>query len=217
MRSNHRNSPPRGFTIFELLIVIALIGIMSTLFAPNILRLVHRAKLTGMAQKTEVMLRTARQYAIRHNVQAVVRIDQVSEEVIAFVDVDGVNIGDPPDGIFNPIVGRPHRSTDFELSRMTLPNTVNFDAPAADPDGGNVIWRFDNSVRVGTLPDDVAIFESNGSVITPGAFRLADPFDNYLEIRVAPPLTGRVRTRKFSDADVEWHIRNETGKPWKWN
>lgn len=212
MRSNHRNSPPRGFTIFELLIVIALIGIMSTLFAPNILRLVHRAKLTGMAQKTEVMLRTARQYAIRYNVQAVVRIDQVSEEVIAFVDVDGVNIGDPPDGIFNPIVGRPHRSTDFELSRMTLPNSVDFDAPAADPLGHGVISDF-----TPVAGEFVAVFRPNGAAVNRGAYRFGDPFGNFLEVRVDPPLTGRVRTLKFSDADVEWHIRNETGKPWKWN
>jgi len=217
MRSIHRNSSRRGFTIFELLIVMAIMGVMATLFAPNFLRLVHRAKLTGTAQKMEVVLRTARQNAIRYNAQAVVRIDQTTEEIIAFVDVDGVNIGDPPDGIFNPIVGRPHRATDWEFSRQTLPNSVNFEAPAADPDGGNVIWGFDNSFWLGTLPDDIAIFEANGSVIRQGAFRLADLFDNYLEIRVAPPLTGRVSTRKFSDVDSEWHIRNETGKPWKWN
>ncbi len=157
-------------------------------------------------------MRTARQNAIRYNAQAVVRIDQTTEEVIAFVDVDGVNIGDPPDGIFNSIAGQPHRATDWEFSRQTLPNTVDFDAPAADPYSDGAISGF--SDRAG---DKVAIFQSNGSVEDLGAFRLADPFDNYLEVRVDPPLTGRVRTLKFSDADAEWYIRNETGKPWKWN
>lgn len=212
MRSIHQHSPRRGFTIFELLIVMALMGIMATLFAPNFLRLVHRAKLTGTAQKIEVVMRTARQNAIRYNAQAVVRINQATEEIIAFVDVDGINVGDPPDGIFNPIAGRPHRSTDWEFSRQTLPNSVNFEAPPGDPDGGNVIWRF---TPIGA--DNVAIFEPNGSATTEGAFRIADLFNNFLEIRVEPRLTGRVSTRKFSDADTEWHIRNETDKPWKWN
>ena len=210
MRSIHRNSSHRGFTIFELLIVMAIMGVMATLFAPNFLRLVHRAKLTGTAQKLEVTLRSARQAAIRYNVQAVVRINQVNEEIIYFVDVDGVNIGDPPDGVFNPIAGRTHRSTDWEVSRTALPNSVNFEAPPGDPDG---IIAFFTPIA----GENVAVFRANGSVIDEGAFRLADLFDNYLEVRVAPPLTGRVSTRKFSDADAEWHIRNETGKPWKWN
>lgn len=217
MGSNQRNRSRTGFTIFELLVVIAFMGIMATLFAPNILRLIHRAKLTGVAQQTEVLLRTARQSAIRYNTRAVVSIDLATEEVIAFVDVDGVNLGDPSDGIFNPVVGQPHRATDFELSRYTLPNSVNFQAPATDPLGHGAISGFVNSVPEPLLPDDIAIFEPNGSAITAGAFRFADLFNNFLEVRVAPRLTGRVRTLKFSDADVEWHIRNETGKPWKWN
>jgi prepilin-type N-terminal cleavage/methylation domain-containing protein len=216
MRSMQRNSSPRGFTIFELLIVMALMGIMATLFAPNFLRLVHRAKLTGTAQKMEVVMRTARQNAIRYNAQAVVRINQATEEVIAFVDVDGVNIGDPPDGIFNPIAGQPHRATDWEFSRMTLPNSVNFDVPAADPDGGTVVFGFANTQMPVPVPD-VAIFLPDGSAESAGAFRIGDLFNNFLEVRVAPRLTARVSTRKFSDADNAWHVRNETGKPWKWN
>jgi prepilin-type N-terminal cleavage/methylation domain-containing protein len=212
MRPMQRNSSPRGFTIFELLIVMALMGIMATLFAPNFLRLIHQAKLTGTAQEMEAVMRTARQNAIRYNVQAVVRINQATEEVIAFVDVDGVNIGDPPDGIFNPIAGQPHRATDWEFSRLTLPNSVNFDVPAGDPDGGTVIWQF-----TPVAGENVAVFRPNGSVQTAGAFRIADLFNNFLEVRVDPPLTGRVSTRKFSDADNAWHIRNQTGKPWKWN
>jgi prepilin-type N-terminal cleavage/methylation domain-containing protein len=212
MRSIHRNSSRRGFTLFELLIVITLIGIMSTLFAPNFLRLVQRSKLTGMAQQTENLMRMARQYAIRHNVPAVVRADLTGEQVIAFVDVDGPNLGTPSDLIFNPVAGQPHRATDFELARYILPSAVYFDAPAADPFGDGAISGFLPAVA----GENVAVFRPDGSADSAGAFRFADAFGNYLEVRVDPPITGRVRIRKFDDVDVAWYIRNETDKPWKW-
>ncbi len=211
MRSSQRSSRSPGFTLFELLIVIALIGIMSTLFAPNFLRLVQRSKLTGMAQQTETLMRLARQSAIRYNAPAVVRADLVGEQVIAFVDMDGPGVGTGSDLVFNPVAGQPHRATDFELARYTLPAGVTFDAPAADPDGGDPVFGF---TTVGS--DDVAVFRPDGSADAAGAFRLADRFGNFLEVRVEPPLTARIRIRKFDEDDVAWYIRNETDKPWKW-
>lgn len=212
MRSDSRSPSRRGFTLVELLVVMALIAIISTLSAPNFLRLVHRSKLTGIARQSESLMRQARQYSIRYNTPAVVRIDTSSEEIIAFVDIDGVNAGDPADWIFNPVAGRPTRSTDFEVARYRLPNTVDFDSPAADPYGHGVISDF-----TPVAAENVAVFRPNGSVVHAGAFRLADKFGNYLELRVDPPISGRIQVRKFSDVDSQWHIRNETGKPWKWN
>ena len=212
MRSESRSPSRRGFTLVELLVVMALIAIISTLSAPNFLRLVHRSKLTGFARQSESLMRLARQYSIRHNTPAVVRIDTASEEIIAFVDIDGVNAGDPSDRIFNPVAGRPTRSTDFEVARYRLPNSVDFDGPTADPYGHGAVSDF---TPVAT--ENVAVFRPNGSVVHAGAFRLADKFGNYLELRVDPPISGRIQVRKFSDVDLKWHLRNETGKPWKWN
>ncbi len=207
----HRSS--RGFTLFELLVVIALISIMATMAAPNLLRLIQRSKLTGITQETSLLLRMARQDAIRYNTQTIVRINQATDEVIAFVDVDGVLLGDPPDGLFNPIAGQPHRTTDWEIARYRLPSRVTFDAPGADPleDGGGPVWKFTD-----VMGEQVARFRADGSAEERGAFRFADPFGNFLQVRVEPAATGRVRIEKFSDDDIEWHIRNQEDKPWKW-
>lgn len=211
MRTLRKKSAPRGFTLFELLIVIAIISIMATMVAPNFLRLVQRSKLTGMAQQTSVLMRVARQNAIRYNQPVVVRADLDDGFVVAFVDVDGVALGDIPDLIFNPIPGQQHRATDFEVARYILPNHVTFGAPAADPDGGDQVFGF-----TPVAGENVAVFRPNGSVDDLGAIRFADPFGNFIEVRVQPETTGRVRIRKFNDDDSLWYFRNETGKPWEW-
>lgn len=209
MRSIRQKRSPGGFTIFELLIVITIIGVMATMVAPNFLRLVQRSKLTGIAQETTILMRLARQYAIRYNTPAVVRADLVNGNVIAFVDVDGVALGDVPDSIFNPIAGQPHRATDFEIARYALPSRVNFVAPPADPDGP--IYKF-----TPIAGENVAVFRPDGSVLNEGAIRFGGPFGNYLEALVSPQFTGRVQVRKYNNDDDEWHRRNETGKPWEW-
>lgn len=212
MRPESQTPPRGGFTLVELLVVIALIGIISTLVAPNFLRLIHRSKLTGVAQQSDSLMRLARQYSIRYNAPTIVRIDPVNEEIIAFVDIDGANAGDPSDRIFNPVAGRPHRSTDFELARYKLPNSVDFTAPAADPFGDGAVSGFTSIAT-----ENVAVFRPNGSVDDAGAFRMADRNGNYLEIRVSPPVSGRVQVRKFNEVDSSWRARNEGGSPWKWN
>lgn len=213
MRSIRRNRSHQGFTLFELLVVIALISIMATMSIPNFLRLMQRSKLTGITQETSLLIRMARDYAIRYNTDTVVRIDLNTDEVIAFVDIDGVLPGDISDGIFNPIAGQPHRTTDWELARYQLPNRVTFDAPAADPypGGGNSVWEF---TPIGA--ENVAVFSSDGSADTRGAFRFADAYGNFLQVRVEPAATARVRIEKFHDGDVEWYFRNQNNKPWEW-
>lgn len=213
MRFIRRQRSRQGFTLFELLIVIALISIMATMTIPNFLRLIQRSKLTGITQESALLMRMARDYAIRYNTDAIVRIDVNTNEVIAFVDVDGVLLGDIPDGIFNPIAGQPYRATDFEIGRYQLPSRVTFDAPAADPlpGGGNPVWEFTT-----VNGEQVAQFEPNGSADQRGAFRFADAYGNFLQVRVEPAATGRVRIEKFHDGDVEWYFRNQNDKPWEW-
>jgi prepilin-type N-terminal cleavage/methylation domain-containing protein len=208
MYSIRQHRSQKGFTLFELLVVIALMGIMATMAFPNLLRLIQRSKLTGIVQETSILMRLARDNAIRYNTQAVVRADLVTNEVIAFVDVDGVLAGDISDGIFNPIAGLPHRTTDWELARYRLPSRVTFTGPTSDP---LPVWKF--SPIAG---ENVALFASNGSADEEGAIRFADAFGNFLQVRVAPATTGRVRIEKYNDDDDKWYFRNETDKPWEW-
>lgn len=208
---HQRPSNPRraGFTLTELLVIMALIAIVATLAGPNLLRLVQRSKLQGMVQQTAALVRLARAEAIRQNVPTVVRADLAGGFVVAFADVHGTNLTDPPDRIFNPIAGQPLRTTDYELGRYSLPARVLFRAPAADP------LPVDGFTTVGV--EQVAVFEPDGSIVRIGAFRLADAYDNFLEIRIEPQATGRVQIRKWSADDADWFGRNEGGRPWQWN
>ena len=209
MQRRRRQGLRPGFTVIEMILVVAIIGIMATIGVPNLLRVIHRAKLEGIARETTVLMQRARSEAVRLNVPTVVRADLTRGEVVAFVDVDGPTILDAPDMLFNPVAGEPHRTTDFELGRFILPNQILFQAPTADPDGP--IQGF-----TAAGGEFVAVFDPNGSIRDIGAVRFADQRGNFLEVRVTPAATARVQMRKW-DSDVsDWQTRNQGDKPWVW-
>jgi type II secretory pathway pseudopilin PulG len=192
-----------------MILVVAIIGIMATIGIPNLIRVVHRAKIEGIARETSVLMQRARSEAVKQNVSAVVRFDFTNNEVIAFADVDGPTVVDPPDSIFNPVAGQPHRATDYELGRYQLPNRVGFLAPTADADG-----PVKDFTPIGA--EFGAIFDPNGSIRDTGAIRFGDQRGNFLEIRVTPAATARVQMRKWDPDLNDWQVRNQNDKPWVW-
>jgi Tfp pilus assembly protein PilE len=89
-----------------------------------------------------------------------------------------------------------------DFARLPLPKTVKFEAPpsqtAIDVDGG------------------CFVFQPDGSVEKPGAFRIADVRGNFLEVRVEPRATARVQVRKWDETDGKWYTRSQGGKAWEW-
>lgn len=203
-----------GFTIVEAILVVAIVGIASALLLPALQQTIHTSKLRGIARGTAAQLRKARFEAIKRGVPCVVQISPATREVIAFADVHGPTLDALPDGIFNPIAGEPPGATDYEIERALLPAGVEFRFQLlTDLDS---VDGFDNTGNPDP-PDDQAIFLSNGSALDAGAFRFGDQRDNFLEVRIASPSTGRIEVLKWSDADAEWHMQGEGGATWKWN
>jgi len=209
MLRGRRHRLHSGFTIIEMIVVVAIIGIMATIGLPNLVRMIHRAKLDGIVRETSVLMQRARSEAVRQNVPTVVRADFARNEVVAFADVDGVAAGDPSDMIFNPVAGEPHRTTDYELGRYRLPNLVGFAHPSGDP-----AERVDGFTAAGG--ENVAVFDPNGSIRDLGAIRFGDQRGNFLEVRIEPAATARVQVRKWDLDLAAYQTRNQGDKPWVW-
>lgn len=209
MKRGRRHRLHPGFTVIEMIVVVAIIGIMATLGLPNLIRVIHRAKLDGIVRETSVLMKRARSEAVRQSVPTVVRADFARNEIVAFADVDGVALGDPSDLIFNPIAGEPHRTTDYELGRYRLPNLVGFAHPSADP-----AERIDGFTPAGA--EFVAVFDPNGSMRNTGAIRFGDLRGNFLEVRVEPAATARVQVLKWDLDLAAYQTRNQGDKPWVW-
>ena len=213
---NSRRLVPRGrgFTLAELLVVVAMVGIITLIGIPTFQRLLHRTKIESLARETTILMNLARYEAIKRGVPTVVQIDPVGREIFAFVDVHGgLDVTLPPDGIFMPIPGAVARTTDYPLGRLPLPSGVSFLDEAGNTDAASVD-DFDNP---NPQPDDMAIFQSDGSVMSSGALRFGDQRGNYLEARIDPPGTARIELRKWDDTDGAWYAFGEGGKPWSWN
>lgn len=60
------------------------------------------------------------------------------------------------------------------------------------------------------------IFNPDGSADRIGAFRFRDSNDNYLEVRIATPATGRIVLRKWDRNDLAFFQNGEDGHKWEW-
>jgi len=202
----------------ELLVILALMTVVATLGFPVIQNVVHKSEVRTAVRSATNLLQIARLEAIRRGAPAVVQIDAVGGDIFGFVDLHGTALTDPSDGIFNPVLGQPYRMTDYALPRVHL-SSLTFEDPDGDL-GAASVDGFDNP---NLLPDLVAIFQSDGSAMATGAFRLADRRANYFEIRVAPAATGKLQLRKYDDTlavnwdGTHWYSEGEVARGWSWN
>lgn len=196
-----------GYSLIEALLVFSVLAIVLAIGVPALLQQIHKSRMVGYGRELSLLVQRGRYEAIRQHVTVIARLDLTAGEAIAFADVDGVNAGDPPDGIYNPIAGAVHRSTDYEIGRAMLPGSIYFRAP----DGFNVIEGFTT-----INGEQVVEVGFDGSVTDPGSFRFADDLSNYMEVIISPAATGRVRLRKYDEALTTWLEDREEGVRWKW-
>jgi prepilin-type N-terminal cleavage/methylation domain-containing protein len=197
-----------GFTLIELLIVMAILIVLMLLGLPALMRMLERQKAYAATTELAALMRQARLEAIKRSLMAGVILDYQTRVATAFVDVDGNND-------FN--------AGDETIGQVTLPPNIWPQGPGdAAPGGADAsVGFFENADLEG-----IALFDPSGAGRFPppvpprGAFRLKARDQNYFEVRVSPPITGRVSTRKFigGDADDEanWWENGRGGKAWRW-
>ena len=199
MRARQRVSA--GMTMVEVVLIVAVVGIGAIMAFPALQQFIHRNKILGSAQTAGALMREARFEAIRRGAQCVVHADSATNEVVAFVDVDG-------DLTFNPDpTETTFRATDYELRRYRLPAGVSFSAPGAQPS----IFGFTD------LPAHAwngAVFQADGSIQDLGGMRLGDQRGTFLEARVEPAASARIALRKWDGSN--WLAQGQQGKTWEW-
>jgi hypothetical protein len=200
-----------GFNLIEVVVISSLLLTAGVLSTPPLVGVLNRTKVEGAANDMSALMRASRAIAITRGGSAVVCVDDGAGELIAFADVHGVELDDEPDGLLNPIVGQPERSTDYEIGRVRLPSGVAF----ADPDGQRGLDSVAGFANPDGLPAGCAIYREDGSLEATGAFRLADARGNALELIAAPRTAARVEVRKWTG--TAWASRGEGGRGWDWD
>lgn len=199
----------RGFSLIEMLVVLALAAILMFFSVPALLTTIRQARLRGVAQETTVLMRQARLNAIKTSSQAVVRIvpatpaDPIAR-VEAFSDRDS-------DGKLS--AGEPM------LGRVEVPARVFFKDEAGNMDKASVEKLLANP-EDSSMPN-VAIFQSDGTIKkdptssdVDGAYHFADDSDNYLRVRVEYT-TARIEVQKWQNG--KWIANGDNGEAWSWN
>lgn len=196
-----------GFTFIEILVVLAVVGLMALWGYPALLGMMNRVKLTTSARQTAIAMQQARAEAVKRGVSALVQyLDGASCGLssgkgcfITFVDADG-------DRVFTD-------GTDTLLGgRYSPPVGIDLWGPTdSAAEGPNAI--------VGFTTTDGPVFKTDGSVETAGAFRLRDAGGNFLEVRVEFAGTGKVVTQKWfggGNPNANWFENGEGGNVWSW-
>lgn len=192
MRSRKSQS---GFTLTELLVVIALMFIIAMLGMPALQNLVARTQLESKARELSIFVQQMRMTAVKNNRNVIVEFSLGAQDLLmAFQDDDGDGTQDADErnvGRFD-LVGR---------TRLAGPGG------AEDPDGVN---DFENPAAPG-IPR--LILRGDGTVSFPGAMVVSDPRGNYLRVRVNR--FAKTDLSKWDTAGSAW-LSQDQGKDWEW-
>jgi prepilin-type N-terminal cleavage/methylation domain-containing protein len=206
MKDPQSGRSPSGFTLIEMLVVLALLMILMLFAVPALMTSMRQGKIRGITNQTANLMRLARLEAIRRSCQTIVKMDETDPprmEGFTDCDKDGVADADLP-----------------TLGSFPLPNGVRFLAPP-NLEGKDSVEGL--SVDPGGGAANVAIFLPNGSIQgnIPGGFRFGDESGNFLEVWVDPPATARIEIHKCllcTDATnrADWYAAGDGGKAWEW-
>ena len=188
-------SASRGFTLLEMLLVLAIVIVIAGLGIPALQLMLTRSKLQGSAREISIQLGSARVAAMRLGRNVVVRPDYVAQTLVSFVDEDGdltVDLNEEELAAL-PIPGSGGPRGVYLMGPNGIAGTA--DEPAQSVDGLTQVAG--ENLRV-------AVFLPDGSIRDTGGLRISDGKDqaNVFEVRIEPAATARVEVLKFVYDDV---------------
>jgi type IV fimbrial biogenesis protein FimT len=159
-------SGQKGFTLIEVIIVIAIIGILSAVAIPGIMATIPRYRLRAEARELMINFKKAKVEAVKHH----------RDVVILFVDAPGVG----PGGSYQMFVN---------MDRDPSPHTF-------DPGAGDISLvskQVGTNIRLeNNFTDDQAGYDNRGLPINLGSVKL-EPSDGSRTYTLSASLTGNVR------------------------
>lgn len=195
-----------GYTLIEMMVILAILLILSLISAPPLFRAVHRNQILGIARQTAIVMQGARLEAIKRNRPARVVFNFPQNTIVTVVDEDN-------NGVYDI-------ATELPIAQMTLPSQTRFwGAGDLVPNGPNAISNLNLGIACNPAPCPAggwAQFNPDGSASQLGAVRFGDKSNNFLEVAIATAGTGRVEIRKYDPADSQYHISGYNGEAWKW-
>lgn len=181
----------RGFTLLELLVVLAVLGLLAVMTLPTFSRLLQRERIEGFLRTASVSLERAKGEAAKRGVPVVVRADFENDALYSFADLDRddqMDLGEP------------------ELFFLVLPSLGDDQAQSLrfwavdepEPEKGKAVLGLTPDPTPGDFPNQI-VLNPDGSARDSGAFRfgLKGTPGNFYELRVEPAATARVQLRKY--------------------
>ena len=101
MRSPRTRRPSQGFTLLELLVTLAVIGVLGLIGYPALMNMLHRAKHESNAREFANIMRTARLDAIKFSRNVYVMVDFANDDRAPLLFIAGSE-----DHIMPPSVNR---------------------------------------------------------------------------------------------------------------
>jgi len=169
------NRRARGFTLIQLLVVVAVIGLVSTVGMPALWSILNKIKLKQAARETVAAMRGARYRAINEVRQFGV-IARYDKRIQVFAGTDPTDVTAITQEIALP-------------GGIAVRGIVDF---ATNGDGGFVIFNPDGSA------------DSSGAVTLGLDFPAPRPNEVFIEVRLEPATTARIRLRTFDPIKGVW-------------
>lgn len=119
--------PITGFTLIELMVVVAVIAIFATLAAPNMADFIDRRRVSGAAEAVYSLLQKGRTEAIKQSADVVASVD--TDTWYVGLDHNGACEDDPDDCIINHSSGSVTERVDGNTFPGVSINTNEGDPP----------------------------------------------------------------------------------------